>query len=72
MITKFVAPPETPLEDPHAEFVPLADQSHEVTDRPPQVINEDSLVVTTGGGGKANEDDEVMQIDNPAGILSSD
>ena len=67
----FNAPPETPLADLPAEFVPPADQSPEVVDRPPQVIKEDSTAVTAGGDGGADEDDEVMQIDNPAGVLSS-
>ena len=71
MIAEFTAPPETPLADPPVEFVPPTDQSPEVADRPPQVINEDSPVVTAGGGGRADEDDEVMQIDNLAGVLSS-
>ena len=71
MITKFDAPLETPLADLPAEFVPPVDQSPEVTDRPPQVINEDSITVTAGGGGGAEEDDEVMQIDNLIGVLSS-
>ena len=61
-----------PLTDPLVEFVPLADQSSEVADRPPQVNNEDSPVVITSGGGGADEDKEVMQIDNLAGVLSSD
>ena len=61
MVAKFNAPPETPLVDPPMEFMPSVDQSPEVTDRPPQVINEDSHVVTAGGGGgEADEDDEVM------------
>ena len=72
MVVEFNAPPETSLADPPMEFVPPTDQSLEVADRPPQVINEDSTAVTTGGGGGADEDDEVMQIDNPAGVLSSD
>ena len=55
MVVEFNAPPETPLVDPHAEFVPLIDQSPKVPDRAPQVINEDSSTVTTGG---ADEDDE--------------
>ena len=63
---------ETHLADPLVEFKPLADQSPEVTDRPPQVINENSTVVTASGGGEAEEDDEVMQINNPAGVLSFD
>ena len=53
MVAKFNAHPETPLADPHAKFVPPADQSLEVTDRPPQVINEDFTAVTAGGGGGA-------------------
>ena len=71
MIVEFNVPPETPLADLLAEFVPPSDKSPEVTDRPPQVINEDSLAVNVGGGG-ANNDDEVVQIDNPAGVLSSE
>ena len=35
MIVEFNAPPETPLTDPPAEFMPLTNQSPEVTDRPP-------------------------------------
>ena len=72
MVGEFNAPPETPLADPLVEFMSPADQSPEVTDQPPQVINEDFTVVTASGGGGAEEDDEVMQIDNPAGVLSSD
>ena len=73
MVAKFNAPPETFLADPPAEFMPLADQSPEVADRLSQVINEDSTIVRAGGGGGgANEDDEVMQIYNPIGVLSSD
>ena len=72
MVAEFNAPPETPLADPPAEFVPSANQPPEVADQPPQVINEDSTVVTASGGGGAKEDDEIMQIDNPAGVLSSD
>ena len=72
MVAEFNAPSETPLTDPYVEFVPLADQSLEVANQPPQVINEDSTAVTTGGGGGADEDDKVMQIDNSAGVLSSD
>ena len=71
MVVEFNAPLETPLADPPVEFVPPADQSLEVADRPPQVINEDSTAVTTGGGCKAEENDKVMQIDNPASVLSS-
>ena len=72
MVAEFNAPPKTPLADPLAEFVPPADQSTEVANRTLQVINEDSTAVTVGDGGRAEEDDEVMQIDNPAGVLSSD
>ena len=35
MIAEFNAPPETSLNDPPAEFVPSADQSLEVANRPP-------------------------------------
>ena len=49
-----------PLNDPSTEFMPSAVQSPEVADRPPQVINEDSLAVNAGGGGVADEDDEVV------------
>ena len=72
MVSEFNTPPETPLANPTADFVPPADQSPEVADRPSQVINEDSAVVTACGGGRGEDEDEVMQIDNPAGILSSD
>ena len=65
MVAKFNAPPETLLAEPPTEFVPPANQSPKVVDRPPQVINEDATAVTT-------EDDEVMEVDNPAGVLSSD
>ena len=51
MIAKFKAPPNTPLINLPAEFVPLTDQFAEVTDRPPQVINEDSPAINAGGGG---------------------
>ena len=57
---------------PLTEFVPPADQSPEVADRPPQVINEDSTTATTNGDGEANKDNEVMEVDNLAGVLSSD
>ena len=70
MISEFNAPLETPLTDPPSEYVPLADQSLEVTDRPPQVINEDSHVINVGDSDGVDEDDEVVQIDNPAGVLS--
>ena len=72
MIAEFDAPLETPIVDPPAEFVPPTDQSPEVANRLPQVINEDFPVVKVGGSDGADEDDEVMQIDNPAGVLSSD
>ena len=71
-VTEFSAPPETPLEEPPADFVPPADQSPQVADHPPQVINKDSVVASAGGDGGADEDDEVMEVDNPAGVLSSD
>ena len=72
MVVEFNAPSETLLAEPLAEFVPLADQSPEVIDRPPQVINEDSTIVTANGDEGADEDDEVMEVDNPTSILSSD
>ena len=72
VVTEFNAPPETPLEEPHAEFVPSADQSAQAANRPLQVINEDSVAASAGGDGQADEDDEVMEVDNPVGILSSD
>ena len=68
-IAEFNAPPETILEVLPMEFVPPADQSSQAADRPPQVINEDSIAASAGG---ADEDDEVMGVDNPAGVLSSD
>ena len=71
MVAKFNAPPETPLAEPPADFVPLADQSPEVTDRPPHVINKDSTAVIAGGDGGADEDDVVIEVDNPANALSS-
>ena len=72
MVAEFNAPPETPLNDPPAEFMPPADQSPQVADQPPQVINEDSPTVNASGGGRADEDDELVQIDNPARVLSSE
>ena len=72
MVTEFNAPPETPIANLPVEFMPPANQCPQVTDRPPQVINEDSPVVIAGGGGGADEDDEVMQIDNLASVLSYD
>ena len=70
MVAEFNAPPETPLAEPPVEFMPLADQS--LTNRPPQVINEDSTKVIAGDDGGVDEADEVMEVDNPAGPLSSD
>ena len=64
MVAEFNTPPETFLENPHAEFASPADQ-------PPQVINEDSPIINVGGDGDANEDDYLVQIDNLAGVLSS-
>ena len=55
-----------------AEFVPAVGQYPQVSNYPPQVINEDSVAVSAGGDGGADEGDEVMEVDNPAGILSSD
>ena len=72
MEAEFNEPLETPLEEPPEEFVPPADQSPQAADRPPQVINEDSVTASTGGDGGADEDDEVMEVDNPTGVLSSD
>ena len=72
MVAEFYAPPETPLEEPPTEFVPTAGQSPQVADRRPQVINEDSATVSVGGDGGADEDDEMMEVDNPDSVLSSD
>ena len=72
MIVKFNVPPETPLNDPPTKFVPPADQSPQVADQPPQVINEDFPAINVGGGSGANEDDEVVQINNPVVVLSSE
>ena len=72
MIAEFNEPLETPLNDPPTEFVPPADPSHEVIDRPPQVINEDSSAVNANSGCGADEDEKVVQTDNLAGILSSE
>ena len=60
MVTEFNAPPKTPLNDPPAEFVPFTDQSPQVADQPPQVIDEDSPAVNAGGGGGVDEDDELV------------
>ena len=72
MVVEFNAPPETPLEEPPTEFVLAANQSPQVADRPPQVINEDSVAVSANGDGEADKDDEVMEVDNPTGAPSSD
>ena len=72
MIAEFNVPPETPFNDPLAEFVPPANQFSQVANQTPQVINEDSPAVNTDGGGGADEDSEVVQIDNPTGVLSSE
>ena len=60
MIAEFNAPPKTPLADLPTKFVPPADQSIEVVDRPPRVINEDSPAIIVGGDGRDDEDDEVV------------
>ena len=60
MVVKFDASLETPLIDLPTKFASLADQSTEVTDRSPQVINEDSPAVIFCGGGGAYEDGEVV------------
>ena len=52
MVTDFNAPLETHLAEPLVEFVPPTDQSPKVTDRLPQVINEDSTAVTADGDGE--------------------
>ena len=65
MVAEFNAPPETLLEEPPTEFVPAVD-------RPPQVIKKDSIAVSASGDGGANKDVEVIEVDNPAGVLSSD
>ena len=62
----------TRRDDLIAEFMPPADQSTEVADQPPQVINKDSPVVIADGDGGADEDDEVVKIDNPTSVLSSE
>ena len=72
VVAEFSAPPKTPLEEPPAEFVPPANQYPQAADLPPQVINEDSVAASASGDGGADEDDEVMEVDNPAGVLSSD
>ena len=59
-------------EEPPIEFVLAADQSPQVADRHPQVINEDSVAVSVAGDGGADDDNEVMEVENPAGALSSD
>ena len=71
IVVEFNAPLETSLEEPPAEFVPPVDQSPEVADRPPQVINEDFVAASASGDGGADEDEEMLEVDNPAGVLSS-
>ena len=71
MVAEFNAPLETSLHNPPTEFVPPVDQSPQVANQPPQVINEDFTEVNADSGGGADEDDELVQIDNPAGVLSS-
>ena len=71
MIAEFSAPPKTPLNDPPADFVPPVDQTPRVADQPSQVINEDFPAVNASGGSGVHEDDELVQIDNPTGYLSS-
>ena len=71
-VAEFNAPPETPLEEPPVEFVPPADQSPQAADLPAQVINEDSVAASASGDGGVDEDDEMMEVDNPASVLSSD
>ena len=71
-MAEFNAPPETPLKEPLAEFVPPTDQSPQAVDHPLQFINEDSIAPSAGGDGGADEDDEAMNVDNPVGVLSSD
>ena len=68
-VAEFNVPPETPLEEHPTEFVPPADQSPQTADHPPQVINEDFVAASAGGDGGA---DEVLEVNNPAGVLSSD
>ena len=58
--------------EPPEEFVPLTDQSPEIADQPPKVINEDFTAVIADGDGGADEDDEVMKVDNLARVMSSD
>ena len=72
MVVEFNAPPETLLEELSAEFMPVADWSPDVANYSSQVINEDSTTVSAGGDSGADEDDEVMEVDNPTGVLSSD
>ena len=65
MVIEFNVPPQTPLEDLRAELTSPANQ-------PPQVFNEDSLMVNTDGVNDAGEDEDLVQIDNPVWILSSE
>ena len=62
MVAEFNAPPETSLAEPSTKFVPLANQSLEVVDGSPQVINEDSVVATNGSDGGADKDDKVWRL----------
>ena len=71
MIAELNAPLETHLNDPLAEFVPSADQSPQVANQPQQFINEDFPTINADSGGEADEDDELVQINNPIGVLSS-
>ena len=71
MVAKFNAPPETPLEDPPADLVLPVELAPPV-DQPLQVINEDFPIVNTGGGGGADKDKDLVQIDNPTEVLSSE
>ena len=72
MVAEFNTPLEAHLAEPPVEFVPPANQSLEVANQPPQVINEDSAAATPSGDGGTDEDDEVIKVDNPVGVLSSD
>ena len=67
-------PPATPLEDPPIDPVHPSDPAlielAPLADQPPQVFNEDSFVGPAGDGG-ANEDDDMVQINNSTRILSS-
>ena len=71
VVAEFNAPLETHLEEPLTKFVPPTDQSPQAADRLPQFINEDSVAASAGGDGRADEDAELIEVDNPAGVLSS-